>query len=126
MVEVENRTEDAITAVALPRGELVHGLDPRELGLGPTPARLLTSYWVDIGLQGDDARRLSGDARLVVEGVTAPLPNGYSTQCVDTRSPPEVKYPRDIRTESCWIGVKISRIAGVDSADGHVLKEWRR
>lgn len=74
---------------------------------------------------GDEARRLTQDIRVVVEGTIAPIKGSKSTAlCKALIYEPKVTSPTESRMETCYVGADITRVAYIDTANGKVLREY--
>lgn len=119
MVAVERWRHDALVVVDRPRGE------PSKIE-GLSGDAKLDDFSVRLPISGDAARRLTPSLRVVVEGATAPLPDGAVMDCATRSLEPRIDAPIDTTDVRCWIGAKIDRIAIVDATSGTILKEWAR
>lgn len=125
-VTVEKYRINALAFVERPRGEV----SPYTPGMASPEVRTMMAekgmdYWVEVKAPGAQARALSQNARLVIEGTMANLPSGLAADCYDgqgTRA--QIDRPYEINRVTCWAGAKAERIAFVDISTGTVLKEW--
>jgi hypothetical protein len=75
-------------------------------------------------LDGPAAKALSDAARLVITGTVAKTSNGLVSRCDDHASPPTLDVPVSGKFQTCWVAVKVDRIAFVNSTTGATLREW--
>lgn len=74
---------------------------------------------------GEEARRLTQDIRVVVEGTIAPIKGSKATAlCKAKAFEASIDSPTEHRVETCYVGADITRVAYVDSASGKVLQEY--
>lgn len=74
---------------------------------------------------GEEARRLTQDIRVVVEGTIAPIKGSKATAlCKAKMFEASISSPTEHRIETCYVGADITRVAYIDSASGKVLQEY--
>ena len=82
------------------------------------------SYSLDLELPPAEARRVSSDAGLLVEGTLAAFPDGKPSICKPIYIEATVANPLRLYGEECWVGARVRRIAFARRSTGEVLKEW--
>lgn len=83
-------------------------------------------YTLEIQARGADARALSSDLELVVDGsITALSSNGGTAICGMQRRRPTLDAPEDIVFRTCYVGAVVNRVAYVRRSTGVVLKEFK-
>jgi hypothetical protein len=81
-------------------------------------------YGAEFDLSGNEARALSKNVQLLIQGTLSRLPSGQLAKCEAGGSSATVDNPIDTITHTCRIGVTVSRVAYINTATGAVLKEW--
>lgn len=74
---------------------------------------------------GPAAKLMVENARVVIEGVLAPLPSGKLTDCRMFYAEATVDEPTEIKDLICYAGARMQRIALVNGLTGETIKEWK-
>lgn len=87
--------------------------------------RLREEYYYRARLAGAEAKRLTEDAIVQVEGRVTTAAGGRSWDCETIYSGPKVNFPNEVTTNRCWIAANVERVAIIDTANDRILAEWR-
>jgi hypothetical protein len=90
-----------------------------------TPFSSFSGFTAKLALSPDEARALSTDLKVVLEGVLASGPHGAAA-CGYRHRAPEIDSPEDRTEEFCLFFARLDRVAFTTASDGRVLAEWRR
>jgi hypothetical protein len=83
-----------------------------------------TDWWLTYQLPPSEAKAVGLNTNAVVQGTYANLPSGKPGFCDLGISTATIDKPSNYRSEKCFVGAKITRIAFVSKSTGAVLKEW--
>lgn len=75
-------------------------------------------------VSGPEARAMSRDLAVVVEGRLADLKSGKLTECTANAVSATLHKPYDVLKDSCDVGGILTRVAFIRRSTGMVLKEW--
>jgi hypothetical protein len=89
-----------------------------------TPFASFSGFTAKLALSPDEARALSTDLKVVLEGALASGPHGAAA-CGYRHRAPEIDSPEDRTEEFCLFFARLDRVA-FTASDGRVLAEWRR
>lgn len=117
-VSRSHNEKDALVIVSAPDAEPYPGMSDA------VKFTTLDSYPFVQTTTGAIAKELVANSRFVIDGVIAPLSNGKLTGCYSDYGEATISSPYEISTRTCWVGVKVRRMAFVNKATGEVLKEW--
>lgn len=119
-VAVQRLRENALEMRDRPAGVV----DPELAAIPGVAAIEPQAYSVEIQISGAEARALTKDVRIVIEGTIAPLVGGGATYCKPLDREATFSSPIEVHGEQCWIGANVSRVAFVRGS-GEVIKEWK-
>lgn len=83
-----------------------------------------TDWWVRLTLPPAQARAVAMDAVAIVEGTFVSLPTGKAGACHMGGSSATIDHPSSYRSEVCYVGANVTRIALMRRSSGEVIKEW--
>lgn len=81
-------------------------------------------WFAEVQLPPSEAKVLSRDVALVIEGTDTKVPWGDAGFCDFSGSNATLDAPLDYYSQKCFLGANVARIAFVNMATGAVLKEW--
>jgi hypothetical protein len=83
-----------------------------------------TDWWLTYQLPPSEAKAVGLNTNAVIQGTYANLPSGKPGFCDLGISTATIDSPSNYRSEKCFVGASITRIALVNKTTGAVLKEW--
>lgn len=83
-----------------------------------------TDWWLTYDLPPSEAKSVGLNTDAIIQGTYAKLPSGKVGFCDLGISSATIDKPSNYRSEKCFVGANITRIALVNRTTGAVLKDW--